>query len=73
MPKRFSAKEVVKSLENIGFVKVSQRGSHIKMRGIVHGKLQTAIVPNHKQVATGTLASILRQANVTKQDLEDNL
>jgi predicted RNA binding protein YcfA (HicA-like mRNA interferase family) len=73
MPKRFSAKEIIKSLEHLGFTIISQRGSHIKMRGIIHGKLQTAIIPNHKQVATSTLASILRQANITKQELEDAL
>jgi predicted RNA binding protein YcfA (HicA-like mRNA interferase family) len=73
MPKRYSAKQILKSLQNQGFTIISQRGSHIKLRGIIDGKLQTAIVPNHKQIATGTLSSILRQAHISKQDLEDNL
>ena len=41
------------------------------MRGIRGGKLQTTIVPNHKEIALGTLTSLLKQANVTKQELED--
>jgi predicted RNA binding protein YcfA (HicA-like mRNA interferase family) len=73
MPKRYSAKSVLKALKRLGFTKVSQKGSHLKVRGIVDGKLQTAIIPLHKEIATGTLSSILRQANVTKQELEDNL
>ncbi|NCN06903.1 MAG: type II toxin-antitoxin system HicA family toxin [Candidatus Pacebacteria bacterium] len=40
-------------------MKVSQKGSHIKLRGVRDGKLQTVIVPNHKQIAAGTLSSIL--------------
>lgn len=70
MPKRYSAREVVAALEKLGFVKVSQKGSHMKFRGIVEGKIQTAIVPDHKQLAVGTLSSILRQANISKRELE---
>lgn len=73
MPKRYSAKEVIKALKKLGFIKISQRGNHIKMRGIIAGKLQTSIIPNHKQLAPETLSSILIQANITKQDLENTL
>jgi predicted RNA binding protein YcfA (HicA-like mRNA interferase family) len=73
MPKRYSAKTVLKSLKKMGFVEVSQKGSHLKVRGMVDGKLQTAIIPMHKEIAAGTLASILRQANITKKDLDDHL
>lgn len=50
---------------------VSQKGSHIKMRGIRDGKLQTAIIPNHKEIASGTLSSILKQATITKRELDE--
>ena len=72
MPKRYSARQVIKTLERLGFKVVSQRGSHIKLRGLQEGKLQTVIVPNHKQVAVGTFSSILRQASITKQEFEEN-
>lgn len=71
MPKLYSAREVIARLTRLGFVKVSQKGSHIKMRGIRDGKLQTAIIPNHKEVAMGTLISILKQASITKKDLDE--
>lgn len=73
MPKRYSAKQILKALLGLGFSEVSQKGSHIKLRGIIGGKLQTVIVPNHKAIAVGTISSILRQANISKQDIEDNL
>lgn len=72
MPKRYSAKEILKRLKKLGFVIVSQKGSHIKVRGIREGKLQTAIVPNHKEMAVGTFISILDQANVTKNEFENS-
>jgi len=73
MPRHFTAKEILKALYKLGFVKVSQKGSHIKLRGLVDGKIHTVIVPNHPIIATGTLSSILRQANLTKNDLENAL
>jgi hypothetical protein len=43
------------------------------MRGIIDGQLRTTIIPTHKQIATGTLASILRQANISKIELDDHI
>jgi len=73
MPKLYSAREIVNALRRAGFETVSQKGSHIKLRGIIDGKLQTAIVPDHKEVATGTFKSILVQANLTKSEFESYL
>lgn len=73
MPKLYSAREVLKALRKLGFEIYSQKGSHIKLRGIIDGKLQTTIVPNHKEIARGTFTSILSQANLTKQEFEENL
>ena len=41
------------------------------MRGVRDSKLQTSIVPNHKEIALGTLSSVLKQANVTKKELDE--
>lgn len=73
MPKLYSAKEVLKTLSKAGFVKISQEGSHIKLRGIREGKLHTVIVPNHKEIARGTFSSILNQASMTKSEFESYL
>jgi len=45
-----SGKEVIKSLEKEGFVLVSQRGSHVKLRKEDRGVVTTVIVPNHKTI-----------------------
>lgn len=71
MPKLYSGQEVVKTLRRAGFEIYSQKGSHIKLRGIRHGKLQTAIVPNHKEIAKGTFSSILTQADMTHLEFEN--
>ncbi len=70
MLKHYSGKEIVKRLTRLGFNTTSQKGSHLKMRGRIDGKLKTVIIPMHKQVAQGTLNSILRQAGITKQILD---
>ena len=70
MPKLYSGKEIIKILRRAGFEVYSQKGSHIKLRGIRSGKLQTVIVPEHKEVAMGTFKSILEQANMTKREFE---
>ncbi len=70
MPKLYGARQILTALQKAGFIIVSQKGSHIKLRGVKGGKLQTVIVPNHKEVAKGTLSSILNQANLTKNEFE---
>lgn len=73
MPKLYSARIVINALHRAGFKIVSQKGSHIKMRGIRNGKLQTVIIPNHKEIARGTFSSILIQADLTKMEFESYL
>jgi predicted RNA binding protein YcfA (HicA-like mRNA interferase family) len=59
---RVSGKDVVRALSRVGFVFVSQRGSHVKLRNAAG---RTVIVPMHSEIATGTLRSILRQAGLS--------
>jgi len=73
MPKLYSAREVIKTLNRAKFTQVSQKGSHMKFRGLWNGKLQTVIVPNHKQIAFGTFRSILSQASMTEREFENFL
>ena len=56
-----SGKEIVRRFEKLGFISVRQKGSHIVMRKDSH----VCVVPNHKEVKTGTLNGILKQAGVT--------
>jgi predicted RNA binding protein YcfA (HicA-like mRNA interferase family) len=53
--------DVIAALAKVGFVQVSQRGSHVKLRNVG----RTVIVPMHRELATGTLRSVIRQAGLT--------
>jgi predicted RNA binding protein YcfA (HicA-like mRNA interferase family) len=44
-----------------GFVKLSQRGSHAKLRRETPGGRQTLTVPLHKELDKGTLLALFRQ------------
>lgn len=59
-----SGAEVVKALVVAGFVEVSQRGSHVKLRN----RDATVIVPMHRELATGTLRSIIRQSELSVEE-----
>jgi predicted RNA binding protein YcfA (HicA-like mRNA interferase family) len=62
MPKLpvISGAEAVRALERLGFVVVRQRGSHLILRRDSTG----CVVPNHRELKSGTLAGILKQAGV---------
>ena len=64
-----SSREVVRALKKIGFQKVSQKGSHIKLRREKEGLVQTVIVPCHKTIKKGTLRNgILKPAGLSVRD-----
>jgi predicted RNA binding protein YcfA (HicA-like mRNA interferase family) len=68
MPKLFSSMLIIKALQSKGFVFVSQRGSHIKLRKF-NNPILTVIVPaNRKEIPFGTFKSILRQSNLSQDD-----
>lgn len=58
-----SGKDVVRVLELLGWSVARQRGSHVIM--VKEGEIATLSVPNHKQMAPGTLRSLVRSANLT--------
>jgi predicted RNA binding protein YcfA (HicA-like mRNA interferase family) len=66
MPKlpRVSGAEVVRALQRMGFAVARQRGSHIVLRRGSSG----CVVPNHRELKTGTLAGLLKQAGVSIED-----
>ena len=63
-------REVARRLIAAGFVETAQRGSHVKFARESDGGLRTAIVPRHREVAVGTLRSILRQAGLTPDEFD---
>ena len=48
----------------LGFVKVRQSGSHIIMRRQLQDRGITVPVPNHTEIARGTLKSIIAQSEI---------
>lgn len=62
--------EVRRRLEAAGFREVSQRGSHMKFAKETAEGTRTATVPRHRELAVGTLRSILRQAGIEPDDFE---
>ncbi|MGI8467866.1 MAG: type II toxin-antitoxin system HicA family toxin [Pyrinomonadaceae bacterium] len=58
-----SGKKVVKAFENLGWEFSRQSGSHIVLTK--DGEMASLSVPNHKEVAKGTLRSLIRAANLT--------
>ena len=65
-----SGKETCQILEKNGFEQVRQRGSHIIMQKKLFETTITVPVPNHKELRTGTLLSIIRQSGIPKSEFE---
>lgn len=63
-------REVRRKLLKAGFYEAGQTGSHVKFAKIVSNGLITTIIPNHREVASGTLRSILRQAQISETEFE---
>jgi predicted RNA binding protein YcfA (HicA-like mRNA interferase family) len=57
-------------LSRFGFNKVRPKGSHIIMQRIEGGSTITVPVPDHKELKTGTLMSIIRQSGVSRAEFE---
>ncbi len=58
-----SGREVVRVFERFGWQVARQRGSHVIM--VKQGENVTLSVPDHKEVAKGTLRSLIRSAGLT--------
>jgi predicted RNA binding protein YcfA (HicA-like mRNA interferase family) len=71
MPKlpRVSGAEALRALDRLGFVKLRQSGSHVVMRRESKG----CVVPMHAELKVGTLAGLLRQAEVSAEDFIEAL
>ena len=58
-----SGRRVVKAFESFGWQVARQRGSHIIL--IKSGHISTLSVPDHREVARGTLRALIRLADLT--------
>ena len=63
-------RQVKRKLEAAGFIQTSQKGSHVKFVKHAGEGTRAAIVPRHREVAVGTLRSIMRQAGIEPDEFE---
>jgi predicted RNA binding protein YcfA (HicA-like mRNA interferase family) len=61
-----SGREVVKALSKDGWQMLRQRGSHMIM--VKEGHMATLSVPDHREVAKGTLRSLIRSSGLTVEE-----
>ena len=58
-----SGRDVVKAFQSFGWSVARQRGSHIVM--VKDGEPATLSIPDHKEIAKGTMRSLIHSANLT--------
>ena len=59
-------REVVHAFEKLGWEVARQRGSHIILTK--KGHIATLSIPNHPEVARGTLRSLITKAGITVEE-----
>jgi predicted RNA binding protein YcfA (HicA-like mRNA interferase family) len=62
-----SGERLVKALAKDGWAVVRQRGSHVRLKK--PGRRNALVVPLHKEIRRGTLGGILRDADLSADDL----
>jgi len=61
-PRRLSGSDVIQIFEQFGFTIENQRGSHVKLARVEQGCKQVLLISNHKELKTGAVVGIFRQA-----------
>jgi predicted RNA binding protein YcfA (HicA-like mRNA interferase family) len=71
--KGVSGRRLLRALERLGFVQVSAKGSHVKLRRVTPSGMRTVIVPMHRTVSPGVIESILELGGLSEDDLKRSL
>jgi predicted RNA binding protein YcfA (HicA-like mRNA interferase family) len=66
-----SGREVCRILQQHGFAEVRRRGSHVVMQRRTDTGSVTVPVPDHRELAIGTLLSIIRQSGIPRVQFEE--
>ena len=64
-----SGRQVISVLERIGYRVVRQRGSHVRLRDETNPNHLPLTVPDHKTLKPGLLRRILRDSELTVDEL----
>lgn len=59
LPRDLSSKKLIGALARLGYVKIKQEGSHIRLETREYGR-HRVVVPEAKAIPVGTLHTILR-------------
>ncbi len=62
-----SSRQLIAFLESVGYVVLRQRGSHVRLQLQNDRGVWPETVPNHPEIARGTLRSILRRVSLATQ------
>jgi predicted RNA binding protein YcfA (HicA-like mRNA interferase family) len=62
-----SGERLIKALRKDGWEVVRQRGSHVRLKKA--GRRHALVVPLHREIRRGTLRGILRDADLSADDL----
>jgi len=62
-----SGSECIKALEKVGYVIVRQKGSHVRLRD-KNNQRPPVTVPDHKELRSGLLKKILKDADLTVEE-----
>jgi len=65
-PPLLSGNEIIRAFIRAGYIKVGQRGSHIKL--LNPAKQITLIIPNHQEVDRWTLKAILKDTELSTEE-----
>lgn len=68
---KISGKTCVKALQNVGFYQKRRESSHIILRR--DEPFAQVVVPDHQEIATGTLRAIIRDADLSVDEFIDLL
>lgn len=66
---RVSGREVTKALRKVGYEQDRRKGSHIVLRQTTEPH-RRVVVPDHKEVAKGTLRAIIKQVGLTVDEFK---
>jgi predicted RNA binding protein YcfA (HicA-like mRNA interferase family) len=75
MPKlpSVSGERVIRALKRAGFVILRQKGSHVSLEKRTGDRVFKTVVPNHTEIAKGTLSDILKQSGLTLEEFLEHL
>ncbi|MGH8606367.1 MAG: type II toxin-antitoxin system HicA family toxin [Gammaproteobacteria bacterium] len=69
---RISGRDVVAAVMKVGYARDRQKGSHIVLRQAVHPH-RRIVVPDHAELAKGTLRAIIKQTGLTVEEFKQLL